>query len=169
MTWTLFAADGTGYIYEVHSDDYGQTFSSPVVVSTTSSLCANTFGVPTPQGTCNENQFSDPFTGPNGTLYVAYANFNNSTTGSSDNHNQILLTRSTDGGQTFSAPTLVGNYNDLPDCATYQGGQDAWPGLCPGERHRAELGVPGDQLPRRGSEPAQPQPGRRHLRLLHQP
>jgi hypothetical protein len=125
VTWTLFAADGTAYIYEVHSDDYGQTFSSPVVVSTTSALCANTFGVPTPQGTCNENQFSDPFTGPDGTLYVAYANFNNSTTSSSDNHNQMLLTRSTDGGQTFSAPTLVGNYNDLPDCATYQGGQDA--------------------------------------------
>ena len=125
VTWTQFAADGTGYIYEVHSDDYGQTFSSPVVVSTTSALCANTFGVPTPQGTCNENQFSDPFTSPNGTLYVAYANFNNATSGSSDNHNQILLTSSTDGGNTFSAPTLVGNYNDLPDCATYQGGQDA--------------------------------------------
>ena len=85
----------------------------------------NTFGVPTPKGTCNENQFSDPFTGPDGTLYVAYANFNNSTSSSSDNHNQILLTRSTDGGQTFGAPTLVGNYNDLPDCATYPGGQDA--------------------------------------------
>jgi hypothetical protein len=125
VTWTLFAADGTGYIYEVHSDDYGQTFSSPVVVSTTSSLCTNTFGLPTPQGTCNENQFSDPFTAPDGTLYVAYANFNNSTSSSSDNHNQMLLVRSTDGGQTFSAPTLVGNYNDLPDCATYQGGQDA--------------------------------------------
>jgi hypothetical protein len=125
VTWTLFAADGTGYIYEVHSDDYGQTFSSPVVVSTTSSLCSNTFGLPTPQGTCNENQFSDPFTGPDGTLYVAYANFNNSVSSSSDNHNQMLLTRSTDGGQTFGAPVLVGNYNDLPDCATYQGGQDA--------------------------------------------
>jgi len=125
VTWTLFAADGTGYIYEVHSDDYGQTFSSPVVVSTTSSLCSNTFGLPTPQGTCNENQYSDPFTGPDGTLYVAYANFNNSVSSSSDNHNQMLLTRSTDGGQTFGAPVLVGNYNDLPDCATYQGGQDA--------------------------------------------
>ena len=124
VTWTLFGADGTAYIYEVHSDDYGQTFSSPVVVSTTSSLCSNTFGLPTPQGTCNENQFSDPFTGPDGTLYVAFANFNNSVASSSDNHNQVLLARSTDGGQTFSAPVKVANYNDLPDCATYQGGQD---------------------------------------------
>ena len=125
VTWTVFAADGTGYIYEVHSNDYGQTFSSPVVVSgTSSSLCSNTFALPTPQGTCNENQFSDPFIGSDGALYVAYANFNNAVTGS-DNRNQVLLARSTDGGQTFGAPVKVADYYDLPDCATYQAGQDA--------------------------------------------
>ncbi len=125
MTWTIFAADGSAYIYEAHSSDYGETFSTPVVVSTTSSLCVNTFGAGTPNGTCNANQFSDPFTGPDGALYVAYANFNNALSGPNDNHNQFLLSKSTDGGNTFSAPVLVGNYNDLPDCATYQGGQDA--------------------------------------------
>jgi hypothetical protein len=125
VTWTVFAADGSAYIYEVHSSDYGQTFSAPVVVSTTSPLCVNTFGAGTPNGTCNENQFSDPFTGPDGTLYVAYDNFNNSLSDANDNHNQILLSKSTDGGNTFSPPVLVANYNDLPDCATYQGGQDA--------------------------------------------
>src|SRR5204863_9672443 len=41
------------------------------------------------------------------------------------NRNQILLTRSTDGGDTSSAPVLVGYYNELPDCATYQNGLDA--------------------------------------------
>ena len=126
VTWTLFATDGSAYIYEIHSDDYGQTFSAPVLVSTTSStLCTNTFGAGTPQGTCNENQDSDPFTGPDGTLYVAFNNFNNPVSSSTDNHNQVLLVSSTDGGQTFSAPVEVGNYYDLPDCATYQGGQDA--------------------------------------------
>jgi hypothetical protein len=124
LTWTLYASDGTAYLYGVHSDDYGQTFSAPVLVSTTSSLCTNTFGVPTPQGTCNQNQYSDPFTGPDGTLYVAYDNFNNPLS-STDNRNQVLLVRSTDGGQTFSAPVKVADFYDLPDCATYQGGQDA--------------------------------------------
>jgi hypothetical protein len=124
VTWTLFASDGSAYIYEVHSDDYGQTFSAPVLVSGTSPLCTNTFGAGTTQGTCNENQFSDPFTGPDGTLYVAYDNYNNPASSSSDNHNQVLLVRSTDGGQTFSAPVKVANFYDLPDCATYQGGQD---------------------------------------------
>jgi hypothetical protein len=121
VTWTQFAADGTAYIYEVHSDDYGQTFSSPVVVSTTSAtLCTYTGGAPTPQGTCNNNQFSDPFTGSDGALYVAYANYNNTVTGN-DNRNQVLLTKSTDGGQTFGAPVKVSDYYELPDCLAAQG------------------------------------------------
>jgi hypothetical protein len=99
-------------------------------VSGTSSLCTNAFGLPTPQGTCNENQYSDPFTGPDGTLYVTYSNFNNTTTGN-DNRNQVLLVKSTDGGQTFSAPVKVSDYYDLPDCATYQGGQDAFRACVP--------------------------------------
>jgi hypothetical protein len=120
VTWTLFAADGTGYIYESYSSDYGETFSAPTVVSTDSALCANTYGVPTPHGRCNENQDSDPFVGPDGALYVVWSNFNNAVTGD-DNRNQMLLAKSTDGGGTFGAPVKVGDYYDLPDCATYQG------------------------------------------------
>jgi hypothetical protein len=120
VTWTQFAADGTAYIYEVHSNDYGESFSSPVVVSSDSALCANTFGVVTPQGSCNENQFSDPFVGPDGALYVVWANFNNAVSGN-DNRNQMLLAKSTDGGDHFSAPVKVSDYYDLPDCDTYQG------------------------------------------------
>ncbi len=52
-----------------------------------------------------------------------YANFNNAVSGT-ENRNQMLLTRSTDGGATFSAPVRVGYYYDLPDCATYQAGRD---------------------------------------------
>ncbi len=120
VTWTEFAADGTAYIYETHSSDYGETFSPRVLVSTDSALCPTTFGVPTPQGRCNENQFSDPFTGPDGALYVTWSNFNNAVTGT-DNRNQVLLAKSTDGGATFGAPVKVSDYYDLPDCDTYQG------------------------------------------------
>src|SRR5262249_13845379 len=94
VTSTEVAADGTAYIYETHSNDYGATFSPRVLVSADSDLCQQTFGVPTPQGRCNENQFSDPFTGPNGALYVAWSNFNNAVT-APDNRNQILLAKST--------------------------------------------------------------------------
>jgi hypothetical protein len=130
VTWTQYATDGTAYIYEVHSNDYGQTFSSPVVVSTTSSLCSNTGGLPTPQGTCNNNQYSDPFTGSNGALYVAFANFNNTVTGK-DNRNQVLLAKSTNGGQSFSPPVKVADYYELPDCAAAQGGADPFRACVP--------------------------------------
>jgi len=149
VTWTLFAADGTSYIYAAHSADYGESFSAPVLVSANSPLCVNDFGFPTPNGKCNENQFSQPFVGPDGALYVTWANFNNgvgrpvgdpdsggddgegggddgaaATAAATENFNQILIAKSTDGGASFSAPVLVGQYYDLPDCATYQGGAD---------------------------------------------
>ena len=121
VTWTAFAADGTAYIYEVHSSDYGETFSSPVLVSASMPTCTNSFGVATTLSTCNENQFSDPFIGPDGSLYVAWNNFNNQPTKGDNNNYQVLLAKSTDGGQTFSAPVQVSPYYDLPDCDTYQG------------------------------------------------
>jgi hypothetical protein len=142
VTWTLFAADGTAYIYEAFSSDYGERFSAPKLVSTTSAQCSNTLGGQTPQGTCNANQFSQPFTGPDGALYVVWDNFN--LTGvrpgegdgegggdrsvappvGIDNRAQVLLAKSTDGGNSFSPPVKVADFYDLPDCETYQG-QDA--------------------------------------------
>jgi hypothetical protein len=145
VTWTEFAATGSAYIWEVYSSDYGQTFSPRHLVSADSPLCVNNFGVGAEQGNCNQNQFSQPFTGPDGALYVTWSNFNNATghpigdddgeggdsanrnsatVDPNDNHNQILVAKSTDGGNTFSAPVKVADYYDLPDCATYQDGKD---------------------------------------------
>jgi hypothetical protein len=140
VTWTLFDADGTSYIFEAFSRDYGEHFSSPKLVSRDSALCSDELGVPTPQGRCNTNQFSQPFTGPDGALYVVWANYNltgvrpgegdddgggddfgaNAAPASIDNRAQILLAKSTDGGNSFSAPRKVSDSYDLPDCLTYQ-------------------------------------------------
>jgi hypothetical protein len=130
VTWTTFAADGTAYIYGAHSADYAEHFSAPVLISADSGLCANTFGLPTPRGRCNTNQFSQPFVGPDGTLYVVFANYNNAVSGG-DNRNQMLLVRSTDGGATFSAPVKAGDFYDFPDCATYQAGRNPGRGCIP--------------------------------------
>jgi hypothetical protein len=124
VTWTAFAGDGSFYIYEAHSSDYGQSFSAPVVVSVSSPLCVDTFGAGTPQGPCNANEFSEPFVGPDGALYVVYNNFNTDLKDATDNHFQIFLSKSTNGGVSFLPPVLVANYHDFPDCATYQGGQN---------------------------------------------
>ena len=170
VTWTEFAADGTAYIYEVHSGDYGETFSKRVLVSAANPACTNTFGAATPNGPCNENQFSDPFVGPDGNLYVAYANFNNQPTSGNENHYQMLLAKSVDGGQTFSAPVVVSDYNDLPSCDTYQGD-----GADPGRACVPEKGSSTKSVFRATNYPSgavDPQdPPRRHgrVRVLHQP
>jgi hypothetical protein len=132
VTWTTFASDGTAYIFASSSANYAETWSAPVLVSRTSPLCTNTFGIPTPRGTCNANQFSQPFTAPDGTLYVAWANYNNTVTGA-DNRNQMLLARSDDGGATFSGPVKVGDFYELPDCQTYTG-HDAGRACVPDKR-----------------------------------
>ena len=122
VTYTESLPNGTVKIFESFSSDYGESFSPRVLVSTSSPLCPHSVGTP---GKCDVNGFPQPFTGPDGSLYVIYSNFNNAEKGPKDNHVQILLSKSTDGGKTFSAPVKVSDYNDLPDCATYQGGQDA--------------------------------------------
>jgi hypothetical protein len=127
VTWTEFSADGSAFIYSSYSADYGETFSDPQLVSKNTTLCANNYGLGTQAITgeasnCNENQFSDPFVGSDGSLYVVWANFNNKETlGGTDNRNQMLLSKSTDGGVTFSEPVKVGDYYELPDCFAYQG------------------------------------------------
>jgi hypothetical protein len=134
VTWTFFDFDtGSGYIFEAYSADYGEHFSAPVLVSINApQLCTNTFGAGTEHGSCNENQFSQPFTGPDGALYVAFDNYNNALRSAQDNRNQVLLAKSTDGGQTFSSVVKVADYYDLPDCDTYQGaGQDPFRACVP--------------------------------------
>jgi hypothetical protein len=138
VTWTLFAADGTAYIYEAHSSDHGESFSNPTLVSANSPACVETHGTATPQGNCNSNQFSQPFTGPDGALYVVFDNYNVTSLNQGgdddggdanrnaapsagiDNRAQVLLAKSTDGGNSFSAPVKVADFYELPDCETYQ-------------------------------------------------
>lgn len=149
VSWTEFTPT-SAYIYVSSSADYGQTFSPKTLVSPAGAqpLCP----MPTTAGGgCDNNQFSQPFTAPDGDLYIVWANYNTApgapfgdddngggagasaiggpgiaaTPTGVDNHFQILLTKSTDGGATFGPIVKVGDFFELPDCATYQGGQDA--------------------------------------------
>jgi len=154
LTWTEFAADGTGYVWETYSNDYGEHFSARVLVSSNSAFCTLTYGLATPQGNCNENQDSQPFTGPDGALYVVFNNYNNTTTGL-DNRNQVLLVKSTDGGASFGAPVKVADYYDLPDCATYQG-QDAGRGCVPEKGPTTNSIFRADNYPSGAANPGNP-------------
>lgn len=130
VTYNEDLADGSQRIFESFSDDFGQTFSKRALVSSTSPLCPNV--VPgDPANSCDLSAFSQPFVGPDGALYVTFDNANNAESSATDNHFQVLLAKSTDGGVTFGAPVLVGNYFDLPDCATFQGGQNLFNSCVP--------------------------------------
>ncbi len=119
VTWTEFRNDGTAPILEAHSSDAGETFSAPKVLSGIDPTLCQVQAGPVP-GACDANQFSYPFVAPDGTVYVVWSNFNNAVSGD-DNHNQVLITKSTDGGATFSPVAKATDYFDVPDCVTYTG------------------------------------------------
>ena len=131
VTWTRYSADfSAAVINESHSADHGVTWSEPQEISGfDADLCPINFSG-APAGTCDANQFSNVFTAPNGDVYVAFQNFNNGFADDADNHNQVLIVKSTDGGETWSSPVKVADFFDLPDCFTYTG-EDAFRACVP--------------------------------------
>ena len=101
VTWSRYSADfSAAVISESHSTDHGVTWSAPQEISGfDADLCPVNFSG-APAGTCDANQFSNVFTSANGTVFVVFQNFNNALADAGDNHNQILLVKSEDGGET---------------------------------------------------------------------
>src|SRR5712692_4790354 len=99
VTWTLFKFNKPfGYIssqiVESVSHDFGATWSDPIAVSDS----AHPF-----------DQGSSPAVSPDGTVYVAYEG----NQASDIFKDQIVLARSTDGGQTFTNVELGRVYDDV--------------------------------------------------------
>jgi PKD repeat protein len=88
VTWTRFASDYP--IYFSRSTDGGASFSAGVKISDAS---------------LNSCQGSIPVVGPNGEIYVAWLNYDTSA---------IRLTKSLDGGLTFSTPVKVADISEIP-------------------------------------------------------
>jgi hypothetical protein len=122
VAWAEYNVDFTAaQISFAWSGDHGATWNLTGVISGFSpTLCPNNLSG-APAGTCNANQFPQPFTAPNGDLYVVFQNNNNALAPGGDNHAQMLIVKSTDGGASFGTPVKVSDWNDLPDCLTYTG------------------------------------------------
>ncbi|MGZ4130074.1 MAG: sialidase family protein [Actinomycetota bacterium] len=122
VTWSRFLSHNGHYeespIWESHSDDGGRTWSAGQEISGSAAFC--TFQTLGPAGHCDEDQFSVGAVAADGTLYVAFENGQNSAnweTGK-ETESSYLVVKSTDGGQTWSAPVdaadLEDGKHDLP-------------------------------------------------------
>ena len=117
LTWTAFkSVDGATIespIWESHSDDGGFSWSAPQEISgSNAGLC--TFQVDGPAGKCDEDQFSVPSVGPDGTVYVSFINEQNQALWEPGEFfdDQFLLVKSTDGGSTWSSPSFIVGLED---------------------------------------------------------
>jgi hypothetical protein len=117
LTWSKFESEdgiyGSSAIWESHSSDGGYTWSTPREISgSNAALC--TFQAAGPAGECDENQFSVPTIGPDGTVYVAFENEQNEALWEPDElfDDQYLLVKSTNGGASWTSPTFVVGLED---------------------------------------------------------
>ena len=116
LTWSRFLShDGDvaeSPIWESHSDDGGLTWSSAQEISGSAAFC--TFQTEGPSGQCDEDQFSVGAVAPDGTVYVAFENGQNSAvweTGK-EAESSYLVVKSIDGGVTWSAPVDAADLED---------------------------------------------------------
>jgi len=117
LTWTNFESASGAYIrsaiFESHSDDGGKHWTKAREISGSNAAYC-TFQIAGPAGQCDENQFSVPTVGPDGTVYVGFENEQNQALWGTDDYyaNQYLLVKSIDGGATWSSPTFVVGLKD---------------------------------------------------------
>ena len=118
-----------------HSDDGGATWSPARVISGSNPDCTfQSDGGPT--GVCDEDQFSYPEVASDGSVYVHFINSQNDAAWEipDDFDEQIMVVRSTDGGETFTDPVaaaqLEDGFSDTPYSAvgdqTVYGHQMRW-------------------------------------------
>ena len=94
------------------SDDGGVTWTSPKEIFGSNPSC--TFQSSGPEGECDEDQDSNSVVASDGTLYVYFLNGQNDAEWEVpfDFDNQVMVVKSTDGGETFSAPVAAAQLED---------------------------------------------------------
>jgi hypothetical protein len=109
---TLHGAYAESPIYVAWSDDGGDTWTDPKRISGSHPSCTYQ---ETGSGTeCDEDQFSIPEVASDGTVYVQFINEQNEAEWEVDFDfdNQLMVTKSTDGGETWSGPVQVVQLED---------------------------------------------------------
>lgn len=124
----LFGSYAESAIYLSWSDDGGLTWSTPAEISGSHPSC--TFQSAGPANECDEDQFSIPTVGPDGALYVHFANYQNEAAWEveEDFDSQIMVVTSTDGGGTVNDPVPAVQLEDGGSDMPYSviGSQTVW-------------------------------------------
>lgn len=129
VTWTRFdfntgaGVGGHSPIYFSQSTDGGATWSSGIEISGSNLAACTAFSGSADPNACDQDQGSHPIVGPDGTVYVVFANGNTPTV----NVNQVLIVKCGAGSDcsnpaSWSAPVKVGDIRDSmpsgPDAST---------------------------------------------------
>src|SRR6266516_234608 len=113
VTYSLFSAAGSAQIFLSYSDDRGHSWSAPKYIAGSGAFCFF-FG-----GNCRDSQGSQPTVNPTtGQLWVGFIN------GDTFDEDQYLVVTSTDGGNTFSAPSRVDTLYDVNEPRAVNGRTD---------------------------------------------
>lgn len=124
----LFGSYAEAAIYLSWSDDGGLSWSPPKEISGSHPSC--TFQSSGPANECDEDQNSIPVVAVDGTIYVHFSNTQNEAAWEMplDFDSQILVVKSTDGGQTFGPPVPVVQREDGASDMPYSviGRQTVW-------------------------------------------
>lgn len=111
ITWTKFSATNSPILMSYSSDD-GLTWSPGVEISGSSNkICTYQ---PSGGHACDQDQFSVPTVGPDGTVYVSFENGQNQAIWEPGEmfDDQIIVISSGDGGATWSKPVMAASLED---------------------------------------------------------
>jgi hypothetical protein len=105
VSYSLFSANGSAQIFFSYSDDRAHSWSLPKIINGSGSFCA---AGGRPGNECADNQGSETTVNPTtGQLWVGFIN------GDTADEDQYIVVTSTNGGNTFSAPSRVDTLYDV--------------------------------------------------------
>ncbi|MEP6893825.1 MAG: hypothetical protein ABI927_08610 [Gaiellaceae bacterium] len=133
VTWTRFetnatVAGGRSPIVFSQSTDGGATWSPAVIISgAAGAFCTASSGTADNPNACDQDQGSDPYVGPDGTIYVIFGNGNTPEAG----QNQVLMVKCPAANNCATSAGWLGPFRIGDLVGTHPIGNPGNPGGCP--------------------------------------